>query len=37
LGLAASRRIIEHWGGEIVIGNREERGTRVLIALVRVT
>jgi signal transduction histidine kinase len=35
LGLAASRRIIEYWGGEIAIGNREDRGARVLIALVR--
>lgn len=35
LGLAASRRIIEHWRGEIAIANRDGRGARVLIALVR--
>ena len=35
LGLAASRRIIEHWRGEITISSEEGRGARVLIALVR--
>ena len=35
LGLAASRRIIEQWGGEIAIESEEGRGARVLIALVR--
>jgi len=35
LGLPASRRIIEHWGGEIVVTSEEGRGARVLIALVR--
>jgi len=35
LGLATSRRIIEHWGGEIAITSEEGRGARVLVALVR--
>ena len=35
LGLAASRRIIEQWGGEIAITSEEGKGVRVLIALVR--
>jgi signal transduction histidine kinase len=35
LGLAASRRIIEQWGGEIAISSEEGKGARVLIALVR--
>jgi signal transduction histidine kinase len=35
LGLASSRRIIDHWGGEIGITSEEGNGTRVLIALVR--
>ena len=35
LGLASSRRIIEHWGGEIAITSEEGDGARVLVALVR--
>jgi nitrogen fixation/metabolism regulation signal transduction histidine kinase len=35
LGLAVSRRLIEAWGGEIAISSEEEKGTRVLIVLVR--
>lgn len=35
LGLATSRRIIEHWGGEIAVTSQEGKGARVLIALVR--
>ncbi|MBA3645603.1 MAG: hypothetical protein H0W63_05440 [Gemmatimonadaceae bacterium] len=35
LGLASSRRIIEHWGGEIAITSEEGKGARVLVALVR--
>jgi Signal transduction histidine kinase involved in nitrogen fixation and metabolism regulation len=35
LGLAVSRRLIEVWGGEIAITSEEEKGARVLIALVR--
>jgi signal transduction histidine kinase len=34
-GLAASRKIIEQWGGEIAITSEEGKGARVLIALVR--
>ncbi|MDQ6718014.1 MAG: ATP-binding protein [Gemmatimonadota bacterium] len=37
LGLATSRRIIEHWGGEIAVTSQEAKGARVLIALVRPT
>jgi signal transduction histidine kinase len=35
LGLAASRRIIEQWGGEIAITSEVGTGARVLVALVR--
>jgi signal transduction histidine kinase len=35
LGLAASRRIIEQWGGEIAVTSEPGKGARVLIALVR--
>jgi len=35
LGLAASRRIIEQWGGEIAVTSEPGKGARVLLALVR--
>jgi nitrogen fixation/metabolism regulation signal transduction histidine kinase len=37
LGLATSRRIIDHWGGEIALTSEEGKGTRVLVALVKAT
>jgi signal transduction histidine kinase len=37
LGLAVTRRLIEAWGGEIAVTSEEGNGTRVLIALARVS